>query len=160
MSLSRAFGSGLIGACVLTIVHETVRRLVPNAPRMDILGKQALATLYREVGHEPPDDPELHYLALAGDVASNAAYYSLVGAGDAEGAGMRGALLGLGAGIGSVVLPKYLGLDEAASKRTPATAWMTVGLYVAGGLAAALAYRMFETESHQAHRVITAGTIS
>lgn len=146
MSLSRAFGSGLIGACVLTVIHEVVRHFVPNAPRMDVLGKQALAALCREIGQEPPDEPELHYVAMAGDIASNAAYYSLVGAGDSESAEVRGALLGLGAGLGSVVLPKYLGLDEGASRRTPETAWMTVGLYVAGGLAAAVAYRMLERQ--------------
>ena len=91
-----------------------------------------------------PYDDELHYQALAGDIASNAAYYSLVGAGRPEGAELRGALLGLGAGLGSVVLPKYLGLDQNTSTRTPATAAMTIGLYLVGGLAAAAAYRLLE----------------
>jgi hypothetical protein len=113
---------------------------------MDVLGKQALALLYHEAGHEVPDEETLHYLAMAGDVASNAAYYSLVGVGSPEGAEMRGALLGLGAGIGSVIVPGYLGLDERASSRTPATALMTVGIYVAGGLAAAAAYRLLGTQ--------------
>ncbi len=114
---------------------------------MDILGKEALALIFRETGHEPPGEEELYYLSMAGDLVSNAAYYSLVGVGAPERAEIRGALLGLGAGVGSVVLPRYLvpeylGLDERASSRTPATALMTVGLYVAGGLAAAAAYRM------------------
>lgn len=146
MSISRAFGSGLIGACVLTAIHETVRRFVPDAPRMDVLGKQALALLYRESGHAVPDDDQLHYQALAGDIASNAAYYSLVGVGDPNGAELRGALLGLGAGLGSVFLPKHLGLDNDASTRTPATTAMTIGLYLAGGLAAAAAFRLLEKE--------------
>ena len=42
-----------------------------------------------------------------------------------------GAALGLVAGAGAVLLPPYLGLSEATTRRTGATAALTVALYTA-----------------------------
>jgi hypothetical protein len=89
----------------------------------------------------------LHGWALAGDLALNSLYYSLVGVGDREGAFQRGVLLGLAAGVGAVALPGPLGLGTGPSARTPATQAMTVAWYLVGGLAAAAAYRFAQQES-------------
>jgi len=132
-----ALGGGLAGACALTLIHETVRRVNPDAPRMDLLGMRAIAALSGKAGMTPPNDASLHRLALAGDVLSNSLYYSLVGLGKKKTSLVRGALLGLGAGVGAVVLPEPLGLGEAPSARTTATKVMTVAWYLAGGLVAA-----------------------
>lgn len=136
-----ALTGGAAGAAVLTLVHETARRTVPDAPRMDVLGERAIAAGWRAAGAVPPPRRQLHDLALAGDLASNAAYYSLIGLGSAEGAVARGALLGLAAGIGAVVLPGPLGLGTQPSRRTPQTAAMTVAWYTLGGLVAGAVYR-------------------
>ncbi|HZH29860.1 MAG TPA: hypothetical protein VEY11_03785 [Pyrinomonadaceae bacterium] len=142
MSVLRAAASGLVGACALTLIHESARRALPAAPRMDVLGMRAIARSMRGVGQEPPPADELHALALVGDVVSNGLYYSLVGIGRPEGALLRGTLLGLAAGVGAVLLPEPLGLGHAPSARTPETKAMTIGWYLAGGVAAALAYRL------------------
>lgn len=141
MSPTRAITAGVFGAGTLTAIHETVRRIRPDAPRMAVLGTRALAKAARRLGFEPPPEGRLHDLALFGDVVSNGLFYSLVGLGGPEGALRNGALLGLAAGVGGVLLPGPLGLGGAPSARTPATKAMTVGWYVAGGVAAALAYR-------------------
>lgn len=141
MSLARALTSGLAGACALTLIHESVRRTLPDAPRMDVLGMRALAELARRSNVEPLQADRLHRLALLGDVVSNSLFYSLVGLGKPADALRNGSLLGLGAGIGGVVLPEPLGLGDAPSARTPATQAMTVGWYLAGGVVAALTYR-------------------
>jgi hypothetical protein len=52
---------------------------------------------------------------------------------------MRGALLGLAAGVGAAYLPPRIGLGEQPGQRPPATQIMTVAWYLAGGLAAAAA---------------------
>ena len=39
----KALASGLIGAVVLTVVHETARKVSSEAPRVDLLGEQAIA---------------------------------------------------------------------------------------------------------------------
>lgn len=142
MSLFRNLASGLIGAGALTLLHETARRNIPEAPRMDLLGMRALARMMRAAGREPPDADRLHQVTLVGDLVSNGLYYSLVGAGGPDGALLRGALLGLAAGAGAVLLPGPLGLGTAPAERTTATAAMTVGWYLVGGLAAAAAYRL------------------
>jgi hypothetical protein len=102
MSFLRALGSGLVGAVALNLVHETARQFIPDAPRVDVLGKRAIAGALSAMGQEPPPDDELYALALAGDVVSNSLYYSFVGMGERRNALLLGALLGLGAGVGAV----------------------------------------------------------
>lgn len=137
----RALLSGAVGATVLTALHQTARALTDDAPRMDLLGMRALARTFRASGEEPPPRDTLYDLTLAGDLVANSLYYSLVGDGDRDEVWGRGALLGLAAGVGTVVLPPLLGLGGAPSRRTPATAAMTVAWYTLGGLAAAAAAR-------------------
>ena len=108
---------------------------------MDVLGERAIARSMRFVGAEPPQEEKLHSAALVGDILANSLYYSLVGLGDPKTALVRGALLGLAAGIGGVYLPGPMGLGNAPSARTPATKAMTIGWYLAGGIAAAAAYQ-------------------
>jgi hypothetical protein len=43
MKLSSAIGGGIAGAITLTLIHETVRRPITDAPRMDLLGMEAIA---------------------------------------------------------------------------------------------------------------------
>lgn len=132
-----ALSGGLAGACALTLLHETVRRLHPDAPRMDLLGMQAIAKVMRKAGAEPPAEDKLFGWTMAGDIVSNALYYSIIGAG--KNTWLNGSVLGLAAGIGGVTLPGPLGLDEAPSNRTPQTKAMTVAWYLVGGLVAAAA---------------------
>ncbi|MCR5887767.1 hypothetical protein LRS06_08235 [Hymenobacter sp. J193] len=132
----RALGSGLTGAVVLNLIHETVRRVRPeDAPRMDILGERGLRKMLRSAGAPQPDAKAAYGLTLAGDILSNGLYYSLVGSG--RGAWWRGAALGLAAGVGGVKLPGPLGLGNGPSNRTPQTKAMTVAWYLIGGLVAA-----------------------
>lgn len=145
MRTTHALLSGAAGASVLTAVHQTARRLTDEAPRMDVLGMRALSRLFRAAGQSPPPHSRLYRATLAGDLVSNTLYYSLVGVGESDGAWKRGALLGLGAGLGAVVLPPFLGLGSAPSRRTPATAAMTVAWYTLGGLAAAGAARLLRS---------------
>src|SRR5690349_10569171 len=77
-----AVGAGIAGAVALTLVHETARRVIPHAPRVDVIGVRAIARPMRAAGYEPPHYNRLHNIALAGDLAANSAYYSLIGAGD------------------------------------------------------------------------------
>lgn len=137
----RALSAGFAGAVTVTLLNETGRRLLSDAPRLDELGMRALARAQEALGQQPPTADRLRRIALYADLLTNSAYYSLVGVRNGKGAWRRGALLGLAAGIGAVILPPVLGLGRDSSARTPATAAMTVGWYLAGGLAAAAAWR-------------------
>lgn len=134
--LLTALGSGIAGASALTILHEGVRRVTPVAPRMDVLGMRAIAAVMRKFGQEPPPERPLHDITLVGDLVANSLYYSVVGTQRGKAAWTTGALLGLGAGLGALLLPGPLGLGREPSQRTPATQIMTVAWYVIGGLAA------------------------
>ena len=149
MSFAKALVSGLIGACTLTLIHETARRVAPNAPRMDILGMRAISQSLRAVGVHPPDDKSLHRASLAGDLLANSLYYSLVGVGREKSIWLRGAALGIAAGIGGVMLPEPMGLGGEPSGRSHATKAMTVGWYLAGALAAAATYQLLSAKQHR-----------
>ncbi|MDG3002234.1 hypothetical protein [Paludisphaera mucosa] len=137
--LRNALLCGLAGATALTLLHETVRRVRADAPRMDALGRRAIASGLEAVGLEAPPEDRLQAAALGGDLVSNTLYYSLVGMGRPSLA--RGAALGAAAGLGAVVLPPLMGLGSRPGARTPQTAAMTFCWYLVGGLVAAAAHR-------------------
>jgi hypothetical protein len=140
MRLSQALISGAAGAVALNILHETARRIVPHAPRMDVIGMRALARSLRGLDQEVPPHDELFSWTLVGDLASNAVYYSLVGLGDEDGIWFRGAALGAAAGVGGAFLPPRIGLGRQPDE-TPATQVMTITWYLVGGIVAAIVAR-------------------
>ena len=139
MAIETALMSGLAGAATVTVLNESVRRAAPEvAPRMEILGMRALKAGFEAADADVPPRRDLIKLAFGGEVASNTAYYSLVGLARPENAVAVGAALGLAAGVGAVLLPGPMGLGEAPSTRTAGTTAMTVAWYLAGGLVAGL----------------------
>lgn len=143
MSLWKSLVSGAVGAVSLNLVHESARRVVPSAPRVDVLGKRAVKRYLPLVGVKPPEDERsLYAAALGGDLVSNAAYYATVGVGESRGAIKRGTAIGLVGGLGAVFLPPLLGFSQEPVARKPATAAMTVAWYTLGGFAAGLVRRM------------------
>jgi hypothetical protein len=140
----KALGSGLVGAFTLTLVHETARRFIDDAPRMDVVGMRAITKTLQAAGTEPP--VPLHEAALVGDIVTNSLFYGLVGLGGG-GDGLRnGALLGLAAGLGAVFLPEPLGLGRQPTEDSPQTELMTVAWYMLGGLAAGAAYQALASD--------------
>jgi hypothetical protein len=135
----RVIMSGVAGALVLTGLHEAARRVVPHAPRMDVIGERALSRSIYGPGRRRPRGRNLFGATLAGELASNTLYYSLIGAGSPSKRLRNGLMLGLLAGIGAVLLPPRLGLGHPPGERVPITPLLTIAWYTAGGLAAALA---------------------
>lgn len=128
---------GLTGALLLTGVHQLVRQFDKEAPRMDLMGEEAIKKSLKPTDIEPPKGEKLYYTAMAGDIVANTLYYSLVGVGKAKNPWARGIWLGLAAGIGGVLLPKPLGLNPIYSNKTNRTRVLTVAYYLLGGLASA-----------------------
>jgi uncharacterized membrane protein YhhN len=134
----RMMASGVAGAGALTLVHEIGRRVRPDAPRMDVLGMRALAASMAGAGIEPPPERPLHTLTLAGDLLANSVYYAAIPASTRAATWARAAVLGLGAGIGALVLPRRMGLGDAPHSTELPNQVMTVAWYVVGALAAAV----------------------
>ena len=135
----RCLTSGAIGAVVLTTIHEKARRLDPDAPRMDLVAMRALRQMLRAAGARVPPRPQVHRLALAGDLIANSLYYSAVSAGSPAQTWLRGVVLGAAAGAGALALPPWLGLGHPPKSDRPRNQVMTVAWYLAGALAAAAA---------------------
>src|SRR5690606_34603284 len=148
MNLKAVVG-GLAGACALTLINEGVSRVDKNAPRLDLLGMNAVAKLVKTPPTTPDFVKKAFPISIAGDLVSNSFYYALAGAPTKQRTLIRGALLGLGAGIGAVALPKRLGLDEQPTNLTTRTQVMTVFYYVLGGLIAAATINAIDNKEHQ-----------
>ena len=136
MKLTNALLSGAAGAVFLTVVHESVRQFAPTAPRVDILGRRLIKRAFHQTGNPAPTGDAQYALAMTGDLLSNTLYYSLVGLGDAQTANVRGRLLGVGAGLAALTLPKQLNLPEEPVSRHLSTKLMTIAWYALGGMVA------------------------
>ncbi len=139
-TVTKAAAAGAVGALTTTLLHEVTRRFTPDAPRVDLLGMQAVAHLLRGTGLRTPAHSTLYTLTLLGDLVSNSAYFGLVGVAPRARGAVVGGALGVAAGVGAVYLPPRLGLSSLPTERTRRTRAITVALYTGGGLAAGLTY--------------------
>lgn len=133
---ARALASGLAGACVLTLIHQAAKNVLPHPPRMDVIGMRAITRLARKADWVPPSGERLYRAALAGDLVSNTLYFSHVGLAGGRYPWLLGSLLGLGAGVGAAALPPRIGLGRQPGERRSTLA-LTVAWYLAAGLTAA-----------------------
>src|SRR4051794_177304 len=137
MKASSALAGGVAGTVMVDSIHEALKRVTPNAPRMDLLDMELIRKGLKSMNKEVQGEDELQRWAVGGELFLDTAYYGLAGMGGKKGAWLRGALLGLVAGVTAVVLPKPFGLSEEPSNKTIWTQLMTIGLYLMGGLVAA-----------------------
>ncbi|MFD0766321.1 hypothetical protein ACFQZI_15775 [Mucilaginibacter lutimaris] len=138
MKLLKNFAGGLAGAIALNILHEIVRRIYHDAPRVELIGEEAVTKISNAAGTEHPTGDTLYLTTLAGDVISNAMYYSAIGAAKKKHLVITGLGVGLSAGFGALKLTKPMGLSDAPVTRTNTTKALTVAWYTFGGLVAAL----------------------
>ena len=149
MKTIASLGGGLAGACAVTLIHESVKKIVPKAPRMDLLGMNAISKGLNAAGLKTPTGGQLYTLALAGDILSNSMYYALAGTGDEKNIWLKSSMLGLAAGVAAIALPASFGLDEKHTSRSTETKLMTVGLYVAGALVATGIMKLLAKRKHR-----------
>jgi hypothetical protein len=151
MKATTVLAGGLAGATAVTLIHESIKAVVPQAPRMDRLGMQAIAKGLRKANKRVPKQDALFTMALAGDLLSNAIYYSAAGIGSEKNIWARSSVLGLTAGLGAVFLPGPMGLNKQYSNRTLSTKILTVGLYVAGSLVTTAVIKLLNKKKQESH---------
>lgn len=133
MKVLYALGAGLAGAVVLTITHQALQKLFDDAPRMDLMGEEALQKAANKMDLDIPKEKS-YGITLAGDIAANTLYYALAAIGGRKNAFLRSSALGMAAGLGGVFLPKRIGLTNAYSNRTLTTRLMTMAIYSLGAM--------------------------
>jgi hypothetical protein len=129
--------SGAVGAAALTTVHQLAQQVRRDAPRMDLVGMEVLARTIASAGGRVPRADRLFRITLAGDLISNGLYYSAVPAPSSAQAWRRATGLGLLAGAGALLLPRYVAAGDPPHSDSVANNVMTVAWYLAGALAAA-----------------------
>lgn len=136
--------AGFAGAAALNILHESFRQFDPDAPRIDLLGKQALSKSMSNLKLDSPDGDNLYLATLAGDIISNTLYYSTIGLGDKKHIYFKGAIAGLTAGLGAISIPDKIGLDDTPVNKTDKTKILTVTWYLIGGLVTAAVFKQLK----------------
>lgn len=142
MKLSTAVG-GLAGAAALSLIDQGMHNIDKHAPALDLLSRNAVAKIAK------PRLPVLKSgfpLALGGDLVSNSLYFAMAKGNTAQQTLLRGALLGLGAGVGAVVIPQRLVTGSSSPVNPPMKKKiLTVAWYVIGGLVAAATINLLES---------------
>jgi hypothetical protein len=133
-------GSGLVGAASVAVLNYLAGRLLPSAPRLDILGLQLATTAFNKLGIRPPTGLPAKAVALLGSLASNSIFYGLVGLGRPNTAWIRGGALGLAMGLGVLMLPAAFGVGKRETGRTPTAKAGALVWYILGGILAALTF--------------------
>jgi hypothetical protein len=144
--MKKSLGSGFLGALAVTAANQVGKRVMPGAPRLDVLGMRLTSQAMRKAQLKPLQGLSLYAVSFIGELISNSLFYALVGLGSARSAWLRGALLGLSAGLGAVALPKPLGIGKSPTARTRRMRIATVAWYMLGGLIAALMYQKLENK--------------
>ena len=138
MTTTRNIIAGLGGALALNLLHEVLRRKDKDAPRLDLVGEEALQKGLEAAGEPKIEDKQNLFAATLGaDLVSNALYFSMIGVGNPKNAWSKAIGLGLTGGTGAVTLPKFLGLNPTPVAKTTKTKSMTVGYYLFGALVTA-----------------------
>lgn len=145
MKVISSMAGGLAGALSVTLMQEILKRVDPSAPRIDLLRKQAAFKIADRVSNGSTDARKVNSMGLAGDIISNTLYFSLTATGGKKAIPI-GSLLGLGMGAGAIALPSKVGLNPYFSAGTRKRRWMTMGMYLIGGLVAASVSRCIKVK--------------
>lgn len=125
--------AGLGGAIALNLLHEIVRKNFDDVPHINEVGEEAVQKMTDSTAFEISDPDKLYAATLAGDILSNAIYYGTT-------ATNHNFTSGIAAGIGALVLPQKLGLNDQPVAENNKKKIMTVGYYVFGALVTKFIY--------------------
>jgi hypothetical protein len=145
-ALVQALGYGLAGAAAATLASETAKRARPSySPLSFLSGRRRLQNPFRKT--------------LAGALFSTPLLNSLIGGRSVKRDLLRSALLGLGAGLGTLASPRQrsvLGKGILGRRARGGSGLMTIGRLLAGGVVAAAASKLLnktfrDRHTHESH---------
>lgn len=125
--------AGLGGAIALNILHETIRKNFDDVPHINELGEEALVKVMDKTSINITGENSLYTTTLVGDIVSNGVYYATT-------ATKNDLTSGLLAGVGAIMLPKKIGLNDEPVASNNKKKAMTVGYYIFGALVTKFIY--------------------
>lgn len=151
MKTINALGSGLAGACAVSLIHKAVNKIVPEAPHPDLLGMNVISKGLHLARAKTPEQRKVFAWALVGDLAANTLYYSMAGFGKEKNIWLKSSVLGLTAGLCAVAFSEPLTKKHIG--KTATTKFMTVGLYVAGALITTAVMKLLEKKKQKKNKI-------
>lgn len=137
MNFVKSLIAGFAGAAALNILHETMKKLDKEAPRLDLIGEQAVKKSAEALDIDPPTGNKLYGVAMAGDILTNATYFAAIGMGGKKYMVLRAIGAGISAGFTALKAPESLGLNEKHVSNSEKREFLTVSYYVFGALVTA-----------------------
>ena len=133
MKLLSSLAGGLAGAITIALLDSLVRKTDDPYASLDD-GKKKSTRLVQSDGQQFPSTRQLKQ-STAGRIVFNTLYFGLLGS------RMKRALPGGSiAGLGTVMLPRR----NANSGMTAKQKWMTLALFIAGGLVSSIVARLLQ----------------
>lgn len=140
MKLLSSLAGGIAGACVVTLLHEVVKKIDKNAPRVDLLDKE-VSNNWHDLDE---GERKLFLEEIAGNLAANSVYFTIASLNDKHAATPDGAQ-GVMAELSSVYAP---GLKNALNVKGEGSGdkmrALTVAYYFVGGWVAKKVMEMVE----------------
>ena len=134
---------------LLAIIQKIVRMIDGKAPRIDELGKHHIAKLADKADMNVPEQDILELIDTTSEKIGDK-IAALLGKSDGDNLILKGAAMGLTAGVGVVLLPGHHEYFEVGRADTTRNKLITVGIYMAGGIAAALISRQLNKNNPSA----------
>ena len=143
MNIATAIEGGITGASTLTLLQEAISKIDPKSPPAGLLRKPGILKKIKKQTDKGKTPTKL-YIQLGGELLSGAASYGLSAIGKKKNAVLRGALLGLGAGLATVWLSSSTDEDSDDNWRERV---LTIALYTSAGLVAGYAVKKWGKKS-------------
>ena len=134
MNFVKSLMAGFAGAAALNILHETMRKLDNEAPRLDLLGEQVVKKSAEALNIDAPTGNKLYGVTMAGDILTNATYFAAIGMGGKKYMLLRAIGAGVSAGVVALKAPESLELNENYVGNSDKRKLLTVAYYVFGAL--------------------------
>lgn len=139
-----AIAAGAIGTSAITLWHESVRKITPNSPRVELMGMRAIQKFALDPIGTSISRRNLYFLSIAFDLIHNSLGYAMaVGFADPKNKKKifaLGTVYGLATGIFTLLTPPLVGLGQQPTTNMKKTSAMTIGMYIFGGLITAAAF--------------------
>lgn len=126
--------AGLGGAIALNVLHQFVKNNYQNVPDFNEVEEEAIDKSLEKINLQVKDHNKLYNATVAGDIVTNALYYTFTPF-------KMNSIIGALGGLGAMVLPKKLGLDNTPIAGTDKKKMITMGYYIFGALVAGGIYR-------------------